>query len=407
MIHVCYTIFDRDGHYSKFIGTSILSMFENTREKIMVHLIHDSTLTRDNRNKFAEIISRYDQQIKFYNVDELVPNRLDEIRNRISADKFFRWSIAMFYRFFAPNLIDAKKIIYLDADTIVNLDMVILWQLDLENRPIAGMPESLMFPIESVKKSTIPLCRENIIDWREYFNSGVLIMDLDAIRKFGDLLENSLNVLEKFSDVFSLPDQDALNLLFKDNYLPLPAIFNVFVRELRLLNQPQIIDSVIYHYTDLAIEMNTSDVFNRLWFEYFIKTPFFSIETFENLQQGAEKRCLQENFLWHKLMISTATKHRVFLNYSRDTKSTIEYFGTNARDEIFEINGTDFEDDIVELVKNSSPEKFFIICVEDEIYDRIRKKLVELNFVEYENFCCPNFCFKNPLVDGFELVQSM
>ncbi len=51
MIHVCYAMRDESGKYSKFVGTSMLSMFENTREKITVHLIHDSTLSHESRKK--------------------------------------------------------------------------------------------------------------------------------------------------------------------------------------------------------------------------------------------------------------------------------------------------------------------------------------------------------------------
>ena len=29
MIHVCYGLYDKDGRYSKFTGTSMLSMLEN------------------------------------------------------------------------------------------------------------------------------------------------------------------------------------------------------------------------------------------------------------------------------------------------------------------------------------------------------------------------------------------
>ena len=63
MIHVCYAMRDESGKYSKFVGTSMLSMFENTREKITVHLIHDSTLSCENRKKFLQIVYKYDQEI--------------------------------------------------------------------------------------------------------------------------------------------------------------------------------------------------------------------------------------------------------------------------------------------------------------------------------------------------------
>ena len=63
MIHVCYAMRDESGKYSKFVGTSMLSMFENTREKITVHLIHDSTLNHENRKKLVQIVYKYDQEI--------------------------------------------------------------------------------------------------------------------------------------------------------------------------------------------------------------------------------------------------------------------------------------------------------------------------------------------------------
>ena len=30
MIHICYGLHDRDGKYSKFVGMSMVSVFENT-----------------------------------------------------------------------------------------------------------------------------------------------------------------------------------------------------------------------------------------------------------------------------------------------------------------------------------------------------------------------------------------
>ena len=58
MIHVCYGLYDKNGHYSKFTGTSILSMFENTNEDVTVHILHDNTLTQENRDKFIYIAGK-------------------------------------------------------------------------------------------------------------------------------------------------------------------------------------------------------------------------------------------------------------------------------------------------------------------------------------------------------------
>ncbi|MBE8953795.1 MAG: hypothetical protein SR1Q7_11740 [Quinella sp. 1Q7] len=67
MIHVCFSIFDANGLYSKFTGTSILSIFDNIASEVTIHILHDKTLTDENRNKFLTLAERYNQIIKFQN----------------------------------------------------------------------------------------------------------------------------------------------------------------------------------------------------------------------------------------------------------------------------------------------------------------------------------------------------
>ena len=47
MIHICFSLHDETGRYSKFTGTAICSIFENTflpPNSITVHILHDNTL---------------------------------------------------------------------------------------------------------------------------------------------------------------------------------------------------------------------------------------------------------------------------------------------------------------------------------------------------------------------------
>ncbi|MBQ7475933.1 MAG: hypothetical protein IJT06_00890, partial [Selenomonadaceae bacterium] len=45
MIHVAYRLWGGDGFFAKMCGVSMLSMFENTKEKITVHIMHNERLT--------------------------------------------------------------------------------------------------------------------------------------------------------------------------------------------------------------------------------------------------------------------------------------------------------------------------------------------------------------------------
>ena len=124
-IHVCFSIYDKTGHYSKFLGTTMLSLFENINTQssvVTVHILHDNYLTDDNRNKFFYLAKQYNQLVKFYNVDELCIDKVSEIREFFPEIDEVRFSIGTFYRFFISHILpnNIEKVIYLDSDIIVN-----------------------------------------------------------------------------------------------------------------------------------------------------------------------------------------------------------------------------------------------------------------------------------------------
>ena len=142
MIHICLTLRDETGRYSKFAGTTLLSIFENISKPvpaITVHLLHDSTLTPDNRNKFSYLSGRYGQIINFYNVEELCADKLAEIKNLFPKIDKAQFNSELFYKFLIPQLLpeDVSKAIYLDTNTVVNLDINELWRVELGEKILA------------------------------------------------------------------------------------------------------------------------------------------------------------------------------------------------------------------------------------------------------------------------------
>ena len=144
MIHVCFGLHDKNGRYSKFTGTTIYSIFANTDSEVTVHILHDNTLTLDNREKFIYLAGRYGQTIKFYNVEELCAEKLQKL-NSLSGHFNDVYSPAANYRFLIAQILpsDIDKVIYEDADIIVNLDIEELWRINLAGRPLAAVPVHL------------------------------------------------------------------------------------------------------------------------------------------------------------------------------------------------------------------------------------------------------------------------
>ena len=182
MIHVCYGMRDESGKYSKFVGTSMFSIFENTNSEVTIHILHDSTLTQENRNRLIFTALQYDQKIEFYNVETCIP----ELRQRFPIIDHYYATFATFYRFlipqFLPETID--RVIYFDADVIVDLDINDFWTSDLDSKLIGAIPEVKSgLPIERAMQMFSP-CQKGFVKPDEYFNAGVLIFDLDQTRKF-------------------------------------------------------------------------------------------------------------------------------------------------------------------------------------------------------------------------------
>ena len=185
MIHVCYGLRDESGKYSKYAGTSIQSLLDNTQEEVTIHVLHDSTLSNENRRKLSIIAYQHDQEIQFYNVEKLAPESIKFVQDRIPHIKNHWAGIACFYRLLIPEILDSDRAIYLDTDILVNLDINEFWQIDMQNFPFAAVPEYVTGLSVQTAMRIFNSCKSGVVDPQDYFNSGVLFMDLDQIRGGG------------------------------------------------------------------------------------------------------------------------------------------------------------------------------------------------------------------------------
>ena len=415
MIHVCFSLYDKAGNYSKFLGTTMLSLFDNLNSSswsITVHILHDNTLTDDNRDKFSYIAGRYKQHVKFYNVEELCADKTAEI-NKIflEADKM-RFSRAMFYRFLIPHVLPAeiKKVIYLDADIIVNLDINELWRIDPGDKPLGAIPN--LFQIKDEKASLertnkfMKLCKEGFVKAEDYFNSGVLLLNLIFMRNADDILIHGMEFIGERP--LQYPDQDILNYCFSTSILKLPVKFNRYVMLARPENELTI-EQKIYHYAGgkagLGIDM--SDPFNRLWWSYFIKTPWFDLNMISNLVQAfAELDIARENSIW-KISSDMAGKARAFVVDEENVERLEKHFSVRDKEEVFIIDPKieDYFLQLIDLMDAAKGKKIFFIGI-PKIAPKLKKSgfIDGKDFIDVSGFYSP--AWKNP-AEAYNLVVTM
>jgi lipopolysaccharide biosynthesis glycosyltransferase len=114
---------------------------------------------------------------------------------------------AMWYRVFLPELLpEVDRVLYLDVDTIA-LDLLEpLWAVDLAGSYVAAVTN--VFYLRSHAQRAVDLG----IAPTDYFNSGVVLMNLELMRR-DDSGRALLDYAVAHAPELAWPDQDALNVV--------------------------------------------------------------------------------------------------------------------------------------------------------------------------------------------------
>ena len=99
-----------------------------------------------------------------------------------------------------------KKILYLDGDVVVQSSLTELYNTHLGQNYIAAVKDT--FPIYHPQY----IKNLHISDTHWYFNAGVVLLNLEELRKI-NLFENINSFAQKHFHKIALPDQDALNYI--------------------------------------------------------------------------------------------------------------------------------------------------------------------------------------------------
>ena len=377
MIHVCFGLHDADGCYSKFVGTTMASIFENTALPVTINILHNVTLTADNREKFIKLTNKYNQHVEFHNVEELCPDELNFLREKLEDKIKLRFSIGAFYRLLTKKIFGTGKMIYLDAGIIVNLDIAELWQQDLQDHPIAAVPE-----IEAVSGYMITdkfLLNKGIVKSENYFCSGVMVLDID---KLDDKFFRAGMQFLADNPKCESPDQDILNAFFSENYFKLAQKFDAFVPCERKLKLP--VQKKIYHYAGQSVGLDLSDGYNQLWFESFARTFWFNIDIIDRIGKQFREQHDEYIVLTQFMMQLSAEHRRAFFVYPNDLPMIKSVFNIQDDEPIVEIRGGDSLNELLAKMDEMRGQKIFFIQHTDWI--TMAKVLKYFGFEENEDF---------------------
>lgn len=406
MIHVCFGLHDATGRYSKFTGTVMLSIFANTKAEVTAHILHDTTLTQDNRDKFSAVANQYNQRVEFHNVEEICAGKLAEYVSLVPSVKDAPVTVGAFYRLVLTEILspDIDKVIYLDADVIVNLDIARLWEIELGDKIFAAVPEAAN---GMLLEKFMPLCLEGYVKTEDYFNSGVLLMNLNRLRGEGETLKRGVIFRGKRNN--GCYDQDILNYLFAADYIKLPVEFNCFVKTHRHLKDGAAFGK-IYHYTNskagMGFTLDMNDALNRLWLDYFAKTPWFNAEAISRLCAGFRQVYAELSVTMIKLTAIIGGKARAFV-VTKDRCDAIKaVFAVRDDETVITADKYIPLQEIFEQMNSSRGKKIFFIFVPDFPFENFER----LGFVRGKDFLNGLGLVSNDygfLPTSYQLIKAM
>ena len=321
-IQVAFGLYDKTGNYTLFVGTVIQSVLENTMSKVCFHIFHDHTLTKTNKEKLIQTVGEFGSYIQFHEVNP----ELFEVKNKSMK----RYTIGSLFRLLMPKVLSGlDKLIYLDADLLVHRDIKELWDIDISGYYLAAVKDAGYKEYAIIPDFIME--QEGLVD--RYFNSGVLLMNLDKIREYGDLLELVVKFLDKYPNS-SMPDQDALNYYFNNMTLLLDDDWNVQVRNEKSCHGNSLREDVIYHFVEATVVdyFNLSD-YEKLYLRMKESTPWGYQGIEDEIHMGyhslsSKIACLQAV----AREVARGKKKIIYGHYNNQVENLLQMIGINEND---------------------------------------------------------------------------
>lgn len=202
--------------YSPYCGTMITSVFSNNREESIEVNVLTSDIGEENKKKFDELASEYNQVINvvYVNPDQFEGLPLKSGNSNLTKEAY--------YRLLLPEILpETKKVLYLDCDLIVRAHLRELWETNIEGCAFACVKDR-----KDIIEERVKTLGYNQLD--SYFNSGVVLMNLEFLRGF-NFSEKAFAFISSKGHLMKYVDQCVINAVCHGYFRELPVKWNMIV----------------------------------------------------------------------------------------------------------------------------------------------------------------------------------
>lgn len=333
-------VFASDDNYLPYLAVTIKSLIEHISSENFYELFILENKISEYNKKNIQSLSKIDNvKIEFINVADYL--------NNLKSETFFTSgyiNISSYFRCFIIDIFkDYDKVIYLDSDIIILEDIANLYNITIPENKALGVIRDIgvvsmlnnksrvdLYKFENYFKNTL-----NLLNPVDYFQAGVLLMNLKELRRI-DLVDLCLKKTKEIKTPLYY-DQCILNSIFCNQVDFLPMKWNLLPYLLYDDDNMHLSDDIkniyyeiiekkegIIHYATYEKPWRCPNLpLAQTWWKYARLTPFYEEIIYRNAKEWSnityeEKKLLKkENYFKFKYL---KYKFLYFLSFGKKRK---------------------------------------------------------------------------------------
>ena len=277
-------VFATDENYLQHCTVALTSLIHNNKKILgRIFIINEFKCTKQLDEIITFYAANYGVYIESIKIDGAVFDTF-KVLTHVSKAAYFRLILDSVIP------VDISEVLYLDCDVVINGDISDLLKLDFTFNHIPFQLYAVDHEFEETNIQDIKSGGNDntFIDYRDYFNSGVLFLNLNEMRKLNSS-ESLIFIAQKFRHILSLEDQDVLNIHFYKKWGRLDYTYNAWRwvnSGYSLQNTPKIIH---FSAKNKPWHIDNTHPFRSLYWDYLKYTPFASFKPLESYMDAYKK----------------------------------------------------------------------------------------------------------------------
>ena len=345
--------------YAVCSTVAIYSLLKNSKSKIKLYLILSNDI-EDELESIRSIADSFGTHLEVIILDK------DSPFNHVNWTKAKYWNEANYLRLMIPSLINEGRVLYLDSDLIVTGDLSELFFM-----PFDGAVVICALELAHLR----PNYKIPVAYGEPFVNTGVMVMDLDTLRK-DDFLSKCLSIHDQYKDLICSMDQCIFNKYAEGKKKIVDSKWNTIIHA-HLFGKSrfnQLVDAgVIIHFAGPIkpwMEYANAYIID-FWMAYANQIPSLNVifEKIQTYQQAIYKivkleeegNFFESNLIKNRIINSIQKEARIDFSYISDETTLIKntLFDKSSNDPRNSLS------DIVESILNRPPQTISNVSIHE------------------------------------------